>query len=91
MCIYSNNDFYPFQFAATTQAHKDLGYYLGHTDSCQGDSGGPLYRFYKGKAYVVGVVSRGDECAGFNQPGIYTDVYKYKKWILKYTKGGSCG
>ena len=67
-----------------------LGYYLGDTDSCQGDSGGPLYKFMGNKVYIVGVVSRGDDCAGFNQPGIYTDVAKYKKWILKHSYDGSC-
>ena len=75
--------------------HVKMGYYLGETDSCQGDSGGPLYKFVKDKrgrnrAYLVGVVSRGDDCAGFNQPGIYTDVQKYKDWILEHTKDGSC-
>ena len=75
--------------------HVKMGYYLGDTDSCQGDSGGPLYKFVKDKAgqdraYLVGVVSRGDDCAGFNQPGIYTDVTKYKDWILEHTKDGSC-
>ena len=72
-----------------------MGYYLGVTDSCQGDSGGPLYKFVKDKwgrnrAYLVGVVSRGDDCKEFNQPGIYTDVTKYKDWILKHTEDGSC-
>ena len=70
--------------------HVKMGYYLGETDSCQGDSGGPLYKFVKGQAYIVGVVSRGDDCAGFNQPGIYTDVQKYKDWILEHTEDGSC-
>ena len=67
-----------------------MNYYLGHSDSCQGDSGGPLYRFLNGKAYLVGVVSRGDECAGFNQPGIYTDISKQRQWILKNTRDGTC-
>ena len=75
--------------------HVKMGYYLGETDSCQGDSGGPLYKFVRGtagrnKAYLVGVVSRGDDCAGFNQPGIYTDVAKYRKWINWHTRDGSC-
>ena len=68
----------------------NLGYYLGHTDSCFGDSGGPLYKFINGKAYLVGVVNRGDDCAGFNQFGIYTIVYKLKDWILKNSADGSC-
>ena len=80
---------YSFQLGAKPE-HVKIGYYLGDTDSCQGDSGGPLYKFVRGKAYLVGVVSRGDDCAGFNQPGIYTDVQKYKDWILEHTEDGSC-
>lgn len=68
-----------------------MDYYLGGTDSCTGDSGGPVYTFHKTKrgkkAYLVGVVSRGYDCAGFNQPGIYTDVFKYKKWIKRNIRG----
>ena len=46
--------------------------------------------FTDGKAHVIGVVSRGDDCAGFNQPGVYTSVSKYLDWIEKHTKDGSC-
>lgn len=42
------------------------------------------------KAYLIGVVSRGDDCAGFNQPGIYTDVSKFRNWILETISDGSC-
>ena len=67
-----------------------MGYYLRDTDSCQGTTGGPLYKFVGGRAYIVGVVSRGNDCAKINQPGIYTDVTKYKDWILEHTQDGSC-
>ena len=70
--------------------HVEAGFYIGGTDSCQGDSGGPLYKFVNGKAYIIGVVSRGDDCAGFNQPGIYTDVSKFRNWIYENTKDGGC-
>ena len=70
--------------------HVEAGFYIGGTDSCQGDSGGPLYKFVNGKAYIIGVVSRGDDCAGFNQPGIYTDVSKFRSWIYKHTRDGGC-
>ena len=75
--------------------HRDLKYYIGGTDSCKGDSGGPLYKFDKNKygkkrAYLVGVVSRGNNCAKLNRPGVYTDVYKYKRWILDNTREGTC-
>ena len=47
------------------------------------------------RATVLGVVSRGIECAGFNSPGIYTSVVKALDWIkgviAKESKeGGLC-
>ena len=46
--------------------------------------------FYWCPAYLVGKVSHGVGCAKFNEPGFYTDVFKYKNWILKNTTSGSC-
>ena len=46
--------------------------------------------FTDGKAHVIGVVSRGDDCAGFNQPGIYTEVSKFLDWIEQHTKDATC-
>ena len=43
-----------------------------------------------GKATVVGVVSRGGDCAAFNSPGIYTNVQKHLKWINKRIKKWNC-
>ena len=40
------------------------------------------------KAYLVGVVRQ--DSTGFNQPRIYTDVAKYRKWINWHTRDGSC-
>ena len=55
---------------------KDLsakkGLIIGGQDTCQGDSGGPLWVEEKGKAVLVGLVSRGRGCAKQNYPGIYT-------------------
>lgn len=57
-------------------------------DTCQGDSGGPLqlnlehqkdgkilYRYY-----LVGIISYGEFC-GSKQPGVYTRISSYCKWI----------
>ena len=33
------------------------------------------------RAFLVGLVSRGKECAGYNKPGIYTRISSYVKWV----------
>ncbi|KAK9503889.1 hypothetical protein O3M35_010355 [Rhynocoris fuscipes] len=54
------------------------GYKDGRADSCQGDSGGPMVC----NGSLAGIVSWGFGCATPDIPGIYTDVSKYRKWIL---------
>jgi len=63
---------------------------IGGSDACQGDSGGPLSKYQKvrekdgtirKRAFLIGLVSRGDGCAYYNKPGIYTRVSHYFKWI----------
>ena len=54
--------------------------------SWQGDSGGPLWSYLGTKpetkrAFLVGIVSRGDGCANFNKPGVYTAVKQFLPWI----------
>ncbi|XP_050421254.1 venom protease-like [Adelges cooleyi] len=60
----------------------------GGRDSCQGDSGGPLMLKMQNRHYLVGIVSYGMLCAEPNQPGIYTRVIHYKKWIIRKMKKG---
>ncbi|XP_055344099.1 transmembrane protease serine 9-like [Paramacrobiotus metropolitanus] len=57
----------------------------GGRDACQGDSGGPLvmaeppsYNRYS----LYGIVSSGRGCANPGTPGLYSDVFKVKKWIM---------
>lgn len=60
---------------------------IGGSDACQGDSGGPLVKYVKfrgkpvEKAVLVGLVSRGNGCAYYNQPGIYTRINGFMDWI----------
>ncbi|KAJ3647421.1 hypothetical protein Zmor_005585 [Zophobas morio] len=57
-------------------------------DSCRGDSGGPVMRVESfgdtPRYYIVGLVSFGPRDCGTDKPAIYTDVTKYKKWILDH-------
>ena len=51
----------------------------------KGDSGGPLFRWYDTKngrrAFIIGVVSRGEGCANFNHAGIFSRVTQHLDWI----------
>ena len=50
----------------------------------------PYIILLDGKAYLVGVFSRGDECGSFNQPGIYTSTLEYIDWIVDNSKEEEC-
>lgn len=49
-------------------------------DSCQGDSGGPLVSTVGGVTRIIGVVSWGEECAGWT-PGVYTRLSAYTAFL----------
>ncbi|XP_063824168.1 serine protease nudel [Ostrinia nubilalis] len=56
----------------------------GGKDACQGDSGGPLVcrsPLNSQQWYVAGIVSHGDGCARKGEPGVYTRVSLFVKWI----------
>lgn len=60
----------------------------GGKDACQGDSGGPLLcrnPLNSQQWYLAGIVSHGDGCARKNEPGVYTRVSLFVKWIKYHT------
>ena len=50
-------------------------------DACSGDSGGPLVAELGGRQFVIGIVSRGVDCAKHQGAGIYTRVRAMSTWI----------
>jgi len=74
----------------TKGAKANMDYYLGRTNSCQGGAGGPLWQYIDKRATIVGVASRGEDCAAFNSPGIYTNIQKHLKWIKETISDYEC-
>ncbi|KAK2721520.1 uncharacterized protein LOC136035579 [Artemia franciscana] len=57
------------------------GFRDGKLDACEGDSGGPMVIEEGDRSVLIGIVSWGIDCAAPNQPGAYTRVTRYRKWI----------
>ncbi|MCB0918671.1 MAG: serine protease [Actinobacteria bacterium] len=65
---------------------RRTGFCAGHwpgpgPDTCQGDSGGPMTISVNGEARLAGVTSFGGDCGAPKEPGVYTDLTRYKRWI----------
>ncbi|CAH0702950.1 unnamed protein product [Spodoptera exigua] len=71
------------------QTGKEIcaGFVEGGKDACQGDSGGPLLcrnPLNSQQWYMAGIVSHGDGCGRKDEPGVYTRVSLFVKWIKYY-------
>nr|XP_032619818.1 serine protease 53-like [Chelonoidis abingdonii] len=56
--------------------------------SCEGDDGGPLICNEKGTWFLAGLSSFGNGCGRKSQPGVYTEVRAYEKWLMDLTRDG---
>eukprot|EP00095_Tigriopus_kingsejongensis_P000840 maker-scaffold546_size140615-snap-gene-0.31 protein:Tk00840 transcript:maker-scaffold546_size140615-snap-gene-0.31-mRNA-1 annotation:"tripsin " len=59
------------------------GFEAGGKDACEGDSGGPLMiqQENSNRWTLAGLISWGNGCGERNQPGVYTNVFKFLDWI----------
>ncbi|XP_066954752.1 uncharacterized protein [Macrobrachium rosenbergii] len=57
------------------------GHLDGRIDTCTGDSGGPLTCKDGGRYVLYGITSWGKGCGRRGQPGMYTKITKFLRWI----------
>ena len=80
-----------FSGAGHTVKLKDgkvcAGFRQGGRDSCRADSGAALTLDRREGALMAGLVSAGIGCGRPGLPGIYTDVTRYSKWIVRNARG----
>ncbi|XP_042873054.1 neurotrypsin-like isoform X2 [Penaeus japonicus] len=57
------------------------GHLDGRIDTCTGDSGGPLTCVANGRHVLYGITSWGKGCGRRGQPGMYTKITKFLRWI----------
>ncbi|CAF3508182.1 unnamed protein product [Rotaria sp. Silwood2] len=69
------------KFVSDSRLQFCAGIITGGKDTCQGDSGGPLMAFVNKAWQPHGITSNGNGCALSSNPGIYTRVSYYIKWI----------
>ena len=63
------------------------GFLHQHVGTCRGDSGGPLTCEDRGRWFLVGLTSWGrNGCADSGSPGVYADVFYFKRWIEETMK-----
>lgn len=68
--------------------NRDYLLQLSFVGLFQGDSGGPLLcrnPLNSQQWYLAGIVSHGDGCARKDEPGVYTRVSLFVKWIKYHT------
>jgi hypothetical protein len=71
--------------------HLCAGFKEGQVDACQGDSGGPMVCMSSLGNYpeLYGIVSFGVGCALPGNPGVYTNVARFRNWIKSAVEGSA--
>lgn len=79
MSVCTGPDRYgPFE---VTSGMVCAGHLDGRIDTCTGDSGGPLTCVVNGQHVLYGITSWGKGCGRRGQPGMYTKITKFLRWI----------